>query len=65
MSLFTTQCKILQLAANGKLNHRTGTHVDAIRTNTAVHVHRIQRNGLFLLHHILGIIERLQNKDLN
>jgi hypothetical protein len=53
------QKRLLQLSAHGKLNHGATSHVDAVGADTAVHGGRIERNFLLLLHHVLGVIERL------
>jgi len=60
-----TQQHAFESAADGELNHRAGTHVDAVGTDAAVHVGGVHGDGFLLLDHVLGIIEWLQNQNLN
>ena len=61
---FAAEDDLFELATHGKLDHGATPHVDSIRADSAVHDGRIDRDGLFLLHHIFGIVKWLQNQDL-
>jgi len=56
---------VFEFSTNHELDHRTGSHVDAIGNNTTVHVNWIHRNRSLLLDHIFGVIEGLQDQNLN
>jgi len=56
---------VFELSAHDELDHRTGSHVDTVREDTAVHDARAHRNRTLLLDHVFGIIEGLQNQNLD
>jgi hypothetical protein len=64
MAVFSSQDHVFEGAADDKLNHGAGTHIEGIRADATVHDSGVEYYGLLLLYHVLGVIEGLQNQHL-
>mmetsp|Transcript_1310 Transcript_1310/g.2968 ORF Transcript_1310/g.2968 Transcript_1310/m.2968 type:complete len:201 (-) Transcript_1310:89-691(-) len=56
---------VFEFSADDELDHGTGPHVDAVGDDTAVHNGGVHGNRPLLLDHVFGVIEGLQDQNLD